>query len=164
MLNFACIELLNLDESCSIYLFVITMKIMILPNSHKWNNYSTTLILVKGKWLSAGESSKAFTFARKSHRNEIEISRIACDVQLSFLGWNFHTLLVFTRLWKLSNFGVLGFTVWCSVGLQGLCKGEFELFPITSQSFARFGFYCVRSVNCEGYISRWKLNRLDWFI
>ena len=48
--------------------------------------YSTTLILVKGKRLSAGESSKAFTFARKYPRNEIEISRIACDVQRPNIG------------------------------------------------------------------------------
>jgi len=34
---------------------------MILSNSHWQMKYSTTLILVKGKRLSAGESSKAFT-------------------------------------------------------------------------------------------------------
>ena len=61
------------------------MQVIILSGSHWKIKFSTTLTLVKGlvkgKRLSAGESSKGFTFARKCHRNEIEISRIARDVQ-----------------------------------------------------------------------------------
>ena len=76
---------LNFDESRRIS-FAITMQVIILSGSHWKIKYSTTLTLVKGsvkgKRLSAGESSKGFTFARKCHRNEIEISRIARDVQL----------------------------------------------------------------------------------
>ena len=77
---------LNFDESRRISSFAITMQVIILSGSHWKIKYSTTLTLVKGlvkgKRLSAGESSKGFTFARKCHRNEIEISRIAGDVQL----------------------------------------------------------------------------------
>ena len=73
MLNFACIERLNFGESRQICLFVMTSQIIILSGSHWKMKASPTLILVKGKGLSAGESSKAFTIARKSHRNEIEI-------------------------------------------------------------------------------------------
>ena len=69
------------------------MQVIILSGSHWKIKYSTTLTLVKGlvktlvkglvkeKRLSAGDSSKGFTFARKCQRNEIEISRIARDVQ-----------------------------------------------------------------------------------
>ena len=53
---------------------------------------------------------------------------------------------------QISGFWVLLFDV--LLDCKGMCEGEFELFPITSQSFARFGFYCVVSVNCEGYMSR----------
>ena len=95
VLNFACIERLNFDESRRICLFVMTSQIIILSGSHWKMKDSPTLILVKGKRLSAGESSKAFTFARKSHRNEIEIWRtLLAMCKLSFLGWNLHTVLV----------------------------------------------------------------------
>ena len=74
VLHFACLERLNFDESRRISSFVIMTQVIILSGSHWEMKFSTTLILVKGKRLSAGESSKAFTFARKSHRNEIEIN------------------------------------------------------------------------------------------
>jgi len=48
------------------------MKIIILSGSHWKMEHAPTLILVKGKWLLACESSKAFTFARKSLCNKIE--------------------------------------------------------------------------------------------
>ena len=83
MLNFACIERLNFDEPRCICLFVTTTQIIIPSGSHRKMKDSPTLILVKGKRLSAGESSIAFNFARKSHRNEIKVimAYIARDVQ-----------------------------------------------------------------------------------
>ena len=81
MLHFACLERLNFDESSHISPFVITTRVIKLSGSHWIMKFSTTLIIVKGKQLSAGESSKAFTFARKCHRNQIKISRIARTVQ-----------------------------------------------------------------------------------
>ena len=78
MLNFSCIESLNFDESRHICLFVMTTQIIILSGSHWKMKDSPTLILVKGKWLSAGEISNTFTFARRSHPNMAYVSR---DVQ-----------------------------------------------------------------------------------
>ena len=84
-LNFACIDSLNFDKSWHISSFAITTQVIILSGSHWKTKYSTTLILVKGlvkgKRLLAGESSKAFTFARKCHRNQIKILGIARTVQ-----------------------------------------------------------------------------------
>ena len=64
VLNFACTERLNFGESRCISSFVMATEIIILSGSHWKMKDLTTLILVKGKQLSAGESSKAFTFAR----------------------------------------------------------------------------------------------------
>ena len=112
----------------------MTMEIIIFSGSHWKMKDSTTLILVKGKQLSAGESSKAFTFATNLIQMKSKCIAFTGSSQClnCHLGWNLHTVLVLTILWELlSNFG----------GYE-MQTADLQIY-FSRFWWRRFGFFCM---------------------
>ena len=98
--------------------------------NERFDNTNST----KGKQLSAGENSKAFTFARNLIKTKSKCIAYTGSSRCSNcrLGWNFHTVLVLTILWELfSNFGEF--------------KAQTADLQIYFSRFwwQRFGFFCM---------------------